>query len=233
MIRSHREAFRKWFSEQDVTVGGPKRGLRHILPVRSHPALVDPVGRSGELAGERPEDDPIVFPSAVPASLLAEVSRLSGAEIARRSGLPPRTAQRLASGSGEPSPVTVDLAVVAVVCTKPARCAAGAECRHAEGGLGALLDRSHRRWCSEPCRNVEYRRARGVPARRRRADALADHPAPRPSSSKGPGIPVVKRLDVRAFAGEPSCPTCGSIFMGRVPQICPDCGSPLQGRAPR
>jgi hypothetical protein len=231
VIASHWQAFREWFSEHDVTVGGPKRGLRHVLPVRSHSALFDPVGRSGELAGERPEDDPIVFSAGVPASLLAKASRLSGAEIARRSGLPPRTAQRLVSGSVGPSPATVDLAVVAVIGLDPARCAAGAECCHAEDGLGAVLDRSHRRWCSETCRNVAYRRGRGIPARRRRPNALGDRATSPLSSSKGSGIPVLKGMRARAFAGEPRCPTCGSIFIGQVPETCPDCDSSLPKRA--
>jgi hypothetical protein len=228
VIRSHREAFREWLSDHDVTVGGPKRGLRHVLPVRSHPALVDPVGRSGELAGERPEGGPIVFPTAVPATLLAELSRVSGAQIARRSGLPPRTAQRLVAWSVRPSPGTVDLAVVAVVGLDPTRCAAGDECRRAENGLGAVLDRSHRRWCSEPCRNVAYRRVRGISVRVRRPDALADRAASPPSSLSGAGTPVLKGLDARALDGKPSCPACGSNFIGHVPETCPDCDTPLK-----
>ena len=230
VVPNHRQVFRVWPSERDVTVEGPKRGLRHVLAVRSHPAFLDPVGRSGELAGERLEDDPIVFPAGVRACLLAEASRLSGAEIARRSGLPPRTAERLLSGSVEPSSATFGMAVAAVVGLDPARCAAGAECRHAVDGLGGVLDRSHRRWCSESCRNVAYRRARGIPARRRPADALGNRRGSSPSSAKGLGIPVVKKLDVGAFADEPSCP-CGSIFIGRVPEVCPDCRMPLPERA--
>ena len=172
-----------------------------------------------------------MFSSGVPASLLAEVSRLSGAAIARRSGLPPRTAQRLATGSVEPSPATVDLAVVAVIDLDPTRCAAGVECRYAQDGLGAMLDRSRRRWCGPACKKVAFRRARGIPARRRRAGALANRAASPPSSANGSGVPVVKGLDARAFADEPSCPTCGSIFIGRVPEACPDCDSPLSERA--
>jgi hypothetical protein len=230
VIRNHREAFREWLSEHDVTVAGPRRGLRHVEPVRSHPALVDPVGRSGDLAGERPEDDPIVFSLAVPAGLLAEASRFSGAEIARHSGLTPRTAQRLASGAVRPSRATVDMAVAAVIDLEPALCAAGAECRRAEDGLGAVLDRRRRRWCGPACKKVAYRRARGIPSRRRRPGARGNSAALPPPSSKGSGIPVVRKLDARAFVGRPSCPNCGSIFMGLLPESCPDCGSLLPGR---
>jgi hypothetical protein len=230
VVDTHRQVFRGWLSEHDVTVAGPRRGLRHVEPVLSHPALVDPVGRSGELAGERPEDDPVVFPSGAPESLLSEVSRLSGAEIARRSGLPARTAQRLASGSTPPSSATVDLAVVAVLDAEPRHCAAGAECRHAEDGLGAVLERTRRRWCGQACKKVVYRRARGIPARRRRPDAFGNRAVSPTPSSNGSGIPVLKGLDARAFAGRPSCPTCRSIFIGRVPEVCPDCEAPLPER---
>jgi hypothetical protein len=78
VVATIRDIFRDWLNELDVTVGGPKRGLRHVLPVRSHPALVEVVGRSGERAGERSEDDPIVFSSGGMGTLLAEASQLSG-----------------------------------------------------------------------------------------------------------------------------------------------------------
>jgi hypothetical protein len=115
-----------------------------------------------------------------------------------------------------------------VIDLQRTRCAAGAECRRAENGLGAVLDRSHRRWCSESCRNVAYRRARGIPARLRRPDAIADRATSPPSSLSGVGVPVVKCLNTRALAGKPSCPSCGSIFIGRVPETCPDCDTSLK-----
>jgi hypothetical protein len=230
VIRNHREAFREWLSEHDVTVAGPRRGLRHVLPVRSHAALVDPVGRSGELAGERPEDDPIVFTAGVPASLLTEVSRLSAAAMGRRAGLSRFTARNIINGAS-PSEPTLRRLSEAVVDLEPIRCAAGTECRHAENGLGAVLDRTRRRWCGRPCKEVARRRARGIQARRRRPDVLGNRPASPPCSSKATGIPVVRGLDARAFAGAPNCPTCGSIFIGRVPEACPDCDSPVPERA--
>jgi hypothetical protein len=231
VVDTHRQVFRGWLSEHDVTVGGPKRGLRHVEPVRSHPALVDPVGRSGELAGERPEDDPVVFPSGGRAGLLAEASRMSGAEIARRAGLYRQTVHKVLKGAA-PTEDTLRRLVSAVAeeDSVPVRCAAGTECRHTEDGLGAVLDRTRRRWCGPPCKEVLRRRARGIPARRRRpraADVRAALPA---SSSNGSGIPVFKGLGARAFVGEPSCP-CGSIFIGRVPEVCPDCCTPLPERA--
>jgi hypothetical protein len=226
VVSDHRQAFREWFSEHDVTVAGPKRGLRHVLPVRSHTALVELVGRSGELAGERPEDDPMVFSSGTAlATLMSEVSRLSAAAIGRRAGLSRFTARDVVNGAS-PSEPTLRRLSEAVVDLESIRCTAGAECRHAEDGLGAVLDRTRRLWCGRPCKEVARRRARGISARRRRPDALGTRAALPPASSNGSGIPVAKGVNGR-FVGEPTCPTCRSIFIGRVPEVCPDCCTPL------
>jgi hypothetical protein len=231
VVPNHRQAFRDWFSEHDETMGGPKRGLRHVLHVRSHPALVDPVGRSGELAGERPEDDPIMFPAGTARqALIGKVSRRSAAAIGRRAGLSRFTARNVVNGAS-PSEPTLRRLSEAVVDLEQIRCAAGTECRHAEDGLGAVLDRTRRRWCGRPCKEVARRRAHGIPARRRRPDPLGNSAASPPSSSNGSGSRVVKGLDARALAGKPSCPACGSIFIGRVPETCPDCDTPLKKEA--
>jgi hypothetical protein len=240
VVSDHRQAFREWFSEHDVTVAGPKRGLRHVLPVRSHPALVELVGRSGELAGERPEDDPMVFSSGTAlATLMSEVSRLSAAAIGRRAGLSRFTARDVVNGAS-PSEPTLRRLSEAVVDLESIRCTAGTECRHAEDGLGAVLDRTRRRWCGRPCKEVARRRARGISARRRargisarrrRPDALGTRAALPPASSNGSGISVAKGVNGRAFVAEPTCPTCRSIFIGRVPEVCPDCCTPLPERA--
>lgn len=232
VVPTHREAFRGWFSENDVTVGGPRRGVRHVLPVRSHPALLGLVGRSGELAGERIEDDPIAFPpGSVRQALISEVSRLSAAEVGRRGRLSRFTARDVLKGSSL-SESTLRRLIEAAVDLEPIRCAAAAECRDAcDDGLGAVLDRRHRRWCSEPCRKIVYRRRHGIPARRRRNGRLGLKRMPEAAvSTNGSGIPVAKGLDKRAIAGEPSCPACGSIFSGRVPDLCTDCGAPLPER---
>jgi len=224
VVPTIRDAFRDWLSENDPTLGGPKRGLRHVLPVRSHPALIDPVGRSGELAGERAEDEPLVFSAVEPSPLAVPVS---AAELARLSGVPPRTVQDIVFGRAVPSEPTLRRLLPAVVDLKaPARCAAGAECRHGVDGLGALLARGQRSWCSEPCRKVVYRRGRGIPPRRSKAGAPA-------ASSNGSISSVAKGLSGRGFAREPSCPGCGSIFVGRVPESCPDCATPLSERTKR
>jgi hypothetical protein len=218
-----RDVFRAWLRERDPTVDGPVRGLRHVLPVRSHPDLVEVVGRSGELAGEVAADDPVVYSDTGRRSLPAETSRFSGAEISRLSGLPARTAQRVVSGESVPSPKTVALATAAVVELSPRRCAAGAECRHAEDRLGALLGRRRRRWCSPACKEVARRRARGIPAR----SAASSHPGgPRKSRRR---LPDARDVDPEAgWEAYPSCPSCRCVLLGRIPERCPDCGALLE-----
>jgi hypothetical protein len=233
VVPTIRDVFWAWMSENDLAFGGPKRGLRHVLPVRSHPALVELVGRSGELVGERTEDDPVAFLPGAPATLLEEASRMSGAELGRRSGLPARTAQRVVKGQSIPSAGTVSLAVTVVVDLESLRCAAGAECRNAEDGAGAVLGRNRRRWCSPACKEVVRRRSRGIPPRRGRPDALGNRATSPPSSTNGSGTHVFKGLNARVLAGKPSCPSCGSIFIGQVPEVCPDCETRLPERATR
>ena len=230
VVPTHRQAFRDWFSEHDETIGGPKRGLRHVLPVRSHPALIEVVGRSGELVGERPEDDPVVVSLGGLDALLADASRLSGAELARRAGLSRFTVHGVMSNGASPSEPTLRRLSEAVIDLEPIRCAAGTECRHAENGLGAVLDRTRRRWCGPACKKVAYRRARGIPARRSRLGAFDVRAALVPASLNGSGIPVAKGVNGRAFVGEPTCPGCQSIFIGRIPEVCPDCDTPLPER---
>jgi hypothetical protein len=208
VVRSHRHAFREWFSEHDETMGGPKRGLRHVLPVRSHPALVDPVGRSGELAGERPEDDPIMFPAGTARqALIGKVSRLSAAEVGRRAGLSRFTARNVVNGASPLEPTLRRLSE-AVVDLEMIRCAAGTECRHAEDGLGAVLDQTRWRWCGRPCKEVARRRARGIPPRETNGDR------PKPPRRQRRRLPDARDVDPAALAGLRSCPHCGCIFAG-------------------
>jgi hypothetical protein len=222
VVPTIRDVFWSWMSENDPAFGGPKRGLRHVLPVRSHPALVELVGRSGELAGERAEDDPIVLSHGAPAALLEEASRISGAELGRRSGLPVRTAQRVVVGQSIPSAGTVALAVGAVADLSPLRCAAKDGCRNAEDGAGAVLGRNRRRWCGEPCRKVVYRRSRGIPPRR---TAGIRPPSPRQAMRH---LPDAHDVDPEApsLKGLRSCPNCGRIFAGSAGRDghCSGCG---------
>jgi hypothetical protein len=205
---THRHAFREWFSEHDVTVAGPKRGLRHVLPVRSHPALIEVVGRSGELAGERSEDDPIMFPAGTARqALIGKVSRLSAAEVGRRAGLSRFTARNVVNGAS-PSEPTLRRLSEAVVDLELIRCAAGTECRHAEDGLGAVLDRTRWRWCGRPCKEVARRRACGIPPRETNGDR------PKPPRRQRRRLPDARDVDPAALAGLRSCPHCGCIFAG-------------------
>ena len=141
VVANHRQAFREWFSEQDVTVEGPKRGLRHVLPV----SLASGSPRSGRALGgagrraARGRSDRLLSQKCLRVCS-SRLSRLSGAEIARRSGLPPRTAQRLACGSVTPSPATLG---------------PGRGCRYRSGPRPL---RSRRR--VPPCGGRPWRRAR-------------------------------------------------------------------------
>jgi hypothetical protein len=208
VVPTHRQAFRDWFSEHDETMGGPKRGLRHVLPVKSHPALIEVVGRSGELAGERPEDDPIMFPAGTARqALIGKVSRLSAAAIGRRAGLSRFTARNVVNGAS-PSEPTLRRLSEAVVDLELIRCAAGTECRHAEDGLGAVLDRTRWRWCGRPCKEVARRRARGIPPRETNGDR------PKPPRRQRRRLPDARDVDPAALAGLRSCPHCGCIFAG-------------------
>jgi hypothetical protein len=226
VVPTHRQVFREWLSEHDVTVGGPRRGLRHVLPVRSHPALVDPAGRSGELAGERPEDDPIVFPTGTARErLIGQVSQLSAAEMGRRSGLSRFTTRDVINGA-LPTEDTLRRLISAVAEDgAPVRCDAGDECRHAdENGLGAVLDRFHRRWCSEPCRKVVHRRGLGIPPRKgaRVRRTTSRRPSSRPQEARV--------VDPRVLARLRSCPYCGRLFAGRagLDGRCSGCGRDLE-----
>ena len=137
-----------WLVEHDVTVSGPCRGLRRVSPVQSHPALVELVGRR-EHEGDVTADEPLVFSRGDRAALLAEASTVpTGAELARRTGVPSRTAQRVVAGISVPSELTIRrLARTTTV-----------EDRYCQGCGLLLAGRPNRRWCGESCR---ARSARG------------------------------------------------------------------------
>lgn len=94
VVGTMRDVFSAWRRELDVTVEGPARGLRHVAPVTSREALIELVCRSGELAGEVAEDEPLGFGHVGVEDLLGDAQALSGAELARVTGLPERTARR-------------------------------------------------------------------------------------------------------------------------------------------
>jgi hypothetical protein len=228
VVPTVREVFRDWLREHDVTVGGPERGLRHVLPVRSHPALVEVVGRSGERAGEIADDDPVSFGILDVSTVVTQAKALSAAEITRRSGLAGRTAREAVAGSVEPSPSTIlKLAVAVTSGPSERRCAAGDLCRRAVGGLGALLQPRQLRWCCDACERVVARRARGIPGRRTSTDPRREgtriSPLTRESTSA-----IAKSLTDESFGDEPTCPSCGLIFLGRVQANCPECGASLR-----
>jgi hypothetical protein len=155
VVSTIRDVFGAWLREYDPTVGGPERGLRHVLPVHSHPALIVLVGRSGEAAGDLASDDPVVYGLVRGAEqLLTEASALGSAELAHR-GVPARTAERVAAGCTTPRPGTFVKLATAVAVGQPAR--------HCAGCGAELGGRTGKRWCSDRCRKAVARATRSAP----------------------------------------------------------------------
>jgi len=151
-----RDRFRSWLTELDPTVSGPRRGVRQVAPVDSHPALVELVGRSGERAGEIPGDEPLSYGTAGSEVMFEQARRLGGATIARRAQVPPRTARRLAAGAGSAS-VRTTRALVSALSAE----AAERRCRSCGAALVEQA-RSDARYCSSTCRQRERRSRRGL-----------------------------------------------------------------------
>lgn len=227
VVPTVRAVFRDWLSENDATVEGPKRGLRHVRPVFSHPALIELVGRSGEPAGENTDGDPTCYGSLDTAKLVAQIRLLGAAEITRRSGLAGRTAREAIAQSTKSKPATIaKLAAAASAGISERHCEAGPLCRNAGSGSARLLNPRQRRWCCDACQKVVARRKRGIEGRERRA--TGDR---RPRSGRmrvtESSRATSTRFVAKNFADEPTCSTCGAIFLGVAPEHCPDCDAPL------
>jgi hypothetical protein len=153
-----------WLREHDPTVDGPKTGLRRVLAVRSHPALVHYVGRSGEAATGR--DDALTLGIGDAGNLDRDAQRLPPSDLVAR-GVPRRTAMRVSVGKTAPRRPTVERLAAAVADGQPARACAGCGAELPPGS------RAGRRWCSEACRKAA---ARGRPTGRscRRCGASLD-----------------------------------------------------------
>jgi hypothetical protein len=150
-----RDKLADWLREYDPTVAGPQRGLRHVLPVHSHPALIELVGRSGEAAGDLASDDPVVYGQAANTEeLLREAIALGSGELARR-GVAGRTAKYVAAGR-RPRLSTVATLAAAVAEGKPDRRCAGCGTE--------LVGRAAKRWCSDRCRMTTARATKPAPA---------------------------------------------------------------------
>jgi hypothetical protein len=180
--RSVKDVFALWLIQNhDVTTGGPERGLRHVLPVRSHPALVQYAGRSAEAVTG--EDDALHFGSGGAERVVEDAAQVGSAELARR-GVPARTAEYVAAGRTPRRSTAAKLAVAV---------AEGQPERHCAGCGTALVGRADKRWCSDACRM---------------ATARAGKPKPAPAS---PAAPVTADLDraldlLAALPGMPAAP---------------------------
>ena len=149
------EVLEGWLREHDATVDGPQAGLRHARPVRSHPALVEYVGRSGEAATGR--DNALIVGNGNTAALCESAQDLGPSDLVAR-GVPRRTAMRVSVGKTEPRRPTVERLAAAVTEGKPSRSCAGC------GTELPVGSRAGKRCCGEACRKAA---ARGRPAGRR------------------------------------------------------------------
>ena len=156
---THRDVLRSWLDERDPTMVGPRRGLRRPALVRSHPALVELVGRADTWTAD-PDGDPDdaqVYGEGDVARLLADARALGIAELTAR-GLAPRTAARVVAGKARHSP--------RVLATTAAATAIGPVERRCQGPgcTKALTGRQDKRFCTNACR-MAAQRAPMVPSR--------------------------------------------------------------------
>ena len=155
---THRDVLRSWLKERDPTMDGPRRGLRHPALVRSHPALVELVGRgdtwTADPAGD--PDDAEVYGEGDATRLLEDARALGAGELATR-GLAPRTADRIVAGRSKHSS--------RVLVQTAAAIAAGPEERRCQGPGCAetVTGRRDKRFCTNACRMAAQRASAGPP----------------------------------------------------------------------
>ncbi len=145
----------RWLRENDPSMEGPRRGLRSAVPVFSHPALVEVVGKAGEALWAVDEDpdadvDALVLSYGAPRldALRTVARRIGRREVARRAGVSARKVRTFATG-GRSAPD-----VVAAV-------AAGMENYRPCEQCGGRLEGRARRWCSKRCQKAGERAKRG------------------------------------------------------------------------
>ena len=149
---THRDVLRSWIEERDPTMVGPRRGLRHPALVRSHPALVELVGRADTWTADpdRCPDDAEVYGAGDVARLLADARVLGTAELAAR-GLAPRTAARVVAGKARHSSRVLAKTAAAIATGPVERRCEGPGCTETVTG------RRDKRFCTNACRMAAQR----------------------------------------------------------------------------
>jgi hypothetical protein len=155
VVRTVADHLERWLDERDPSMEGPRRGLRHPVPVRSHLGLFRVVGKAGEtvFADEVDPDRDPVEPQLVYGTLGIEDLRrkaivLGRREIGRRTGKPASRFQRFLQGSGT-SDETLSLFAEAIEMEVPIHLCAAPGC-----GRPA---RHRSLTCSEACRKSRAR----------------------------------------------------------------------------
>lgn len=132
-------------------MNGPRRGLRHPVPVHTHPALTHVVGRTGEPLADGSQPPVLVLGSGTGWEELRKKAAATGAaSIARAADIPRRTATDVIYGHAQPTAETM-AKIVAVVEEEPDR--------RCPGCGEPMTGRSDKRWCSDRCRMAAARQA--------------------------------------------------------------------------
>ncbi len=149
---THRDVLRSWLQERDPTMEGPRQGLRHPALVRSHPALVELVGRVDTWSADRDADpaDAEVYGEGDVVPLVDGARALGTAVLAAR-GLAPRTADRVVAGKGRHSSRVLAKTAAAIATGPVERRCQGPGCTETVTG------RRDKRFCTNACRMAAQR----------------------------------------------------------------------------
>lgn len=161
VVPTIRAWFASWLRERDGTLEGPPGERRRPVLVRSHPALVQYVGRDRQEFGAAAEDrssEPLLFGvGAGVDDLLAEAAAVGSSALAA-AGVSTRTAERAAAGVARPTARTVKRLAAAVHMVEE-RCCEGPGCSAPITSL-----RRDARFCGDACRKAAARAATEAPS---------------------------------------------------------------------
>lgn len=191
MVPTMRGVLAAWLSEYDATMEGVPGGLRRPVLVRSHPALLQLVGRDGQEYGASAEerDEPLLYATSAGIEVLIDQAAGLGTAALVDSGVPERTARRVVARKGQPAPGTIARVATALSGATPRTCE-GPGCTRRLGG------RRDQRFCTDACRKAASRLRAPQPHETTEAE-----PPLGPASNVPPAIPdadVAGALDLLA-----------------------------------